>query len=338
VGALLTGPWPGGEGSIVVRDEAAVSQVREAVRAEAAAAGLERARAESLVTAASEIAHNQVRHAHGGEMLVRRIHRGGSAGVEVLARDRGPGIADPTAALRGSGGSAGGGLGVGLSAVYRLADEVDFDVRAGEGTGIAARKFVTPIPRREVAVQGRPIQGETESGDDAGFAWAGERLLLAVADGLGHGTEAREASRRAVDLAMRSPEAPAQLLSSCHRGLHGTRGAVMAVMALDWTAGQFVHASVGNVTAHLQRDRTATRFLTTPGVLGAPGPAPRIHEESSPLAARFVLVMFTDGLSSRLDPAADPALLREPPLVIAHALMTRHARAHDDALVLVATG
>jgi hypothetical protein len=48
--------------------------------------------------------------------------------------------------------------------------------------------------------------------------------------------------------------------------------------------------------------------------------------------------MFTDGLASRLDPGADAALLREPPLVIAHALMTRYGRAHDDALVLIATG
>jgi anti-sigma regulatory factor (Ser/Thr protein kinase) len=173
VGTLLSGLWPADVESIPVRDEASVALVREAIRAEAAAIALERTRAESLVAAASEIAHNQIKHARGGEVLVRRIERAGTAGVEVLARDRGPGIADPTTALRGLVGAAGGGLGVGLSAVLRLADEVDFDVRRGEGTGIAARKFVTPTPRREVAVLGRPLPGEPESGDDAVFARAG---------------------------------------------------------------------------------------------------------------------------------------------------------------------
>jgi hypothetical protein len=87
-----------------------------------------------------------------------------------------------------------------------------------------------------------------------------------VADGLGHGPEARAASRPAVALAARSPQAsPAALLSSCHEELRGTRGAVVAAISVDEEAREMVHASVGNVAAHLQRDRGATRFLSTPG-------------------------------------------------------------------------
>ena len=129
-----------------------------------------------------------------GEMAIRRIERGGVPGIEVLAQDRGKGIVDPTVALAGGDARAepGAGLGIGLGGVYRLADEVDFDVRQGEGTFIAARKFSEPVRRQEVAVLARPRPGEEEGGDEALFAWQGDDLFLAVADGLGHGPAARE--------------------------------------------------------------------------------------------------------------------------------------------------
>jgi anti-sigma regulatory factor (Ser/Thr protein kinase) len=338
MGALLTGSWPEGSSGIVVTDAAGVSLVREAVRAEAAAIGLARERAESLVTAASEIAHNQVAHGRRGEMLVRRILRRGTPGVEVLARDEGAGIRDPSAALRGE--TAGsGGLGVGLSAAYRLADELDFDVRWGEGTAICARKFKSALPRSEVAILARPCDGEALLGDDALFAWDDGGLLCAVADGLGHGPLARLPAQKAMAVVHEArSRSPAALLESCWAPLAPTRGAVMSVIRIDEAGGQLLHAGVGNVSSQLYRGRTSVHLPSTPGVVGHPGPRPRLQEDVAPLGGRHVLVMFSDGVSSRLDLSKNPELLREPPLVIAHRVLTEHGRGHDDALVLVATG
>jgi anti-sigma regulatory factor (Ser/Thr protein kinase) len=337
VDALLTGGWPEGARPIHVIDQASVSAVREAVRGAAAGVGMARDRAESLVAAASELAQNHLSHATRGEALVRAISRRGTAGVEVLARDRGPGIPDPSAALRGQGGAR-GGLGVGLSAASRLADELDFDVRWGEGTEIRARKFVSPIPRSEVAILGRPCAGETVIGDDALFVRGPDDLLCAVADGLGHGPLARVASAEAMATLRRSSAgAPVDLLERCWGPLAPTRGAVVSIARAEEATLTMVHAGVGNVASHLYGGRSTVRFVSTPGVVGKPGPRGRIHEQRTPLGGRHVLVMFTDGLSSRLDLASDPALLREPPLIIAHRLLTEHGRDHDDALVLVAT-
>jgi anti-sigma regulatory factor (Ser/Thr protein kinase) len=334
VGALLTDAAQ----PIAVRDEAAVSQVREAVRAQAATLGMTRDRAERLVAAASEIAHNQIAHARAGEVLVRAISRRGVAGVEVVARDRGPGIADPTTALRGQGQSSGDGLGVGLGAAYRMADELDFDVRPGEGTTIRARKMVSPIPRAEVAILGRPCAGESRLGDDATFAWDDGGLTCALADGLGHGELARLPAEQAMAVVAANPLRPlADQVRLCWDALGNTRGAVLSLVRIDERAGQLHHAGVGNVTTHLYRGRVSARFAATPGVVGKPGPRARLHEDMAPLGGRHVLLMFSDGLSSRLDLATD-GLLREPPLVIAHRLLTEHGRSHDDALVLVATG
>jgi hypothetical protein len=226
-----------------------------------------------------------------------------------------------------------------VSAAYRLADEIDFDVRLGLGTTIFMRKFASPLPRQEVAILARPCRGETVIGDDAAFVRGPDGLLVALADGLGHGPPAYEASCRAIAVVHGQPHmAPAELLEACGQAMAGTRGAVMAIGRIDQAAGEVLHAAVGNVTTYLHRDRQASRFSPSPGVLGAPGRSPRVQTQRAAIAGRYVLIMFSDGLSSRLDPAADPGLLREPALVIAHRLLVEHGRDHDDATVLVATG
>lgn len=334
MGPVLGAGVPPGE-RFDVDDEASIVLCREAVRRQAAAAGLETARAEAVVAAASELGHNQLAHARRGWLVVSTIDRDGVAGVEVVAGDEGRGIGDPTAALRGQPRQS-GSLGVGLSAAYRLCDEMDFDVRAGEGTWIAARKFAAPVPRSEVGIFGRPIAGEPESGDDAALLRTPQALLVAVADGLGHGPEAREASARAMAV-VRGGGEPRALLYRCHQALQDTRGAVMAVARLDHAAGVLTHAGAGNITSHLYRPRASRRFAPASCVLGARGPEPRLREEREPLLPRPLLVMFSDGVAARADISEDLELLRQPPLVIAHQLVLRHARTTDDALVLVAT-
>jgi anti-sigma regulatory factor (Ser/Thr protein kinase) len=330
---------PAGAETVPVQDEASLSLVREAIRRVAIAAGLPAERFEALVTAASELGHNQLRHGFRGSMAVRPIQRGGVAGVEVVAIDQGRGIDDPSAALRGQPRPMGarGSMGVGLSAAYRLCDEMDFDVRLGEGTYVAARKFAAPLPRTEVAVLGRPIAGESQSGDDAAFARNENELLVAIADGLGHGPEAREASSRAMTAIRDQPRAElTALLNACHVALRDTRGAVVAAARFDRTASVVSHAGGGNISTHLYRGKSTRRFASVSCVVGARGPAPRFKVESEALEPRALLVMFSDGLSSRADLTGELELLREPPLVIAHQLMLRHGRTTDDALVLVA--
>jgi anti-sigma regulatory factor (Ser/Thr protein kinase) len=332
------------EAILIIRDEADVAVAREAVRERAAAVGLPRERAESLVTAVSEVAHNQLRHAGRGELTVRTISRAGTAGVEAWAQDRGSGIGDPSTALRGRDdrAPAGTGLGIGLSGAYRLADEIDFDVRVGESTTLWLRKFVTPLPRSEVAILGRPIEGERVSGDDALFVRRDQDLLLAVADGLGHGPPAHQAAALAMGILHTAGWlSPVELLRACQAPLEKGRGAVMAVVRIDAAAEAgpaLMQAGIGNISCQLHGIREAKRLPSTPGVVGQLGPRIRINEQHDPLPPRHVLAMFTDGLSSRLDLGADPALLREPALVIAHQLLERHGRNHDDALILVAKG
>lgn len=333
--ASLLDAWTLGADTIDVRDDACVAVVRAAVRERGGSTGLSRTDTEALVTAASELAHNQLRHVGRGVVAVRAIRRGDVDGVEVIAADRGRGIADPVRALEG-GGLPEAGLGVGLAGARRLADELDIDTRMGEGTCVVARKLAGPGPRFELAIVGRPHPAERVSGDDAAWAHGEDGPRLVVVDGLGHGPRAREASE-VVAAVMRSRgarEGIEALLGDGESALSQTRGAVASIVVL--APGSVAHAGVGNVTTQLYSAGGTRRFVSAAGVLGRPGRRGRALVERVAIEDGATIVMFTDGISSRVDLASEPALLRRPALVVAHAVLQRHARDTDDALVFVA--
>jgi anti-sigma regulatory factor (Ser/Thr protein kinase) len=331
--------WLGDADAIPVLDAASVSQVRERVRAEGARIGLDAVAAASLVNVASELAHNQLAHARSGRVVVRDAVRAGARGLEVVAADRGPGIADVARALEGRG-STRGSLGVGLAAVCELADEVDVDVRIGEGTCVWARKFPggaagAAARRRRVGVYGRAYPGERVSGDDAAFRRVADTLVVGLADGLGHGDPAREASARAVRLLAESPSAAFDaVLGACHGKLAHTRGAVMTMARIEGAGGVEI-AGVGNVGAHGYALDAAWRFGGSSFVLGAPGAVLRVANEQRRVDARGMVVLFSDGIRARMDLSGERDLLREHPVVVAQRVVERFARDDDDVLVVV---
>lgn len=90
------------------------------------------------------------RHAIDGDLELR-FHHEPSPHVEVICRDRGPGIED-LESVRRDGFSRGrlllpdsprgGGLGKGLGAVERLADELRIESEPGVGTTVTVRKRI----------------------------------------------------------------------------------------------------------------------------------------------------------------------------------------------------
>ncbi len=329
--------WLGDTETIPVLDDASVSVARGCVRRLAGELGLTPEVTESVATAASELARNQLVHGREGRFTARAIERHGVRGLELVAADRGPGLGDPTRALDGAI-STSGGLGSGLAAVRRFMDELDFDIRLGEGTCIWARKFAGPVLyRSEVGIFGRPCDGERVSGDDAAFVRRDGVLTIGVVDGLGHGILARDVAAPATSLLRtRADHAPAAILRAVDNELLGTRGAVMAVARVDRLLGHIEHAGVGDVRTHIYRPRECRRFSQVAGVLGATDQRGRRYVvESEPTRDDDVIVMFSDGLTTRVDISQELQLLRRHPIVIAAHLLERFGRSNDDALVLV---
>jgi anti-sigma regulatory factor (Ser/Thr protein kinase) len=335
VGALLE-RWLDGLDAIPVVDEASVSLVRQEVRIRGPAAGLDAHAIESLAAAASELGHNHLRHAARGHIAVSLLDRGGVSGLEVTAADAGQGIADPVRALRGEPRSA-GSLGVGLSAAQRLSHEMDLDVRGGEGTCVRLRRFAVPVTRREVAILSRPCERESVCGDDALAIDTAGGLLLAVADGLGHGEPARAASEAAMDVIRAAPAlSPAELLAACGPALRSTRGAVAAIARMDPAGTALTIAGAGNVTTLVYGPGSADRTLGNPHVLGSPHRVPRFDEQRFHLDPHRTIVLFSDGLLARSDLSDEPETLRQPPIAVAQRLIERFGRRDDDVMVVVA--
>jgi len=94
-----------------------------------------------LATAISEVARNITAYAGEGEVVLRVV-RGlnGREGIEVIAQDDGPGIANVELALR-DGYTTGGGLGLGLPGARRLVDEFELQTTPGEGTIVRLVKW-----------------------------------------------------------------------------------------------------------------------------------------------------------------------------------------------------
>jgi negative regulator of sigma-B (phosphoserine phosphatase) len=163
-------------------------------------------------------------------------------------------------------------------------------------------------------------------------------LLLFVADGLGHGPEAREAADRAVRSVRQGEDlASVELLRAADAALVRSRGAVMAVVRIDEAGAAIDFAGVGNVTTQVVRFRQTRMFSGSSFVLGIPTPSPkRITSESILVDTSDVIVMCSDGISSRFTLEERRDLLHASPVEIAQHVLETFGQDNDDATVLVA--
>lgn len=116
-----------------------IAGASDIVKARAAARGLAEevnfssAEVIRIVAAAAEMARNMIEHAGRGEMILSVIAAEGRLGVQVIAHDCGPGIADVERALE---------TGLGLGGSRRLMDEFEVSSIAGAGTTVTMKKWV----------------------------------------------------------------------------------------------------------------------------------------------------------------------------------------------------
>ncbi|WP_300618810.1 ATP-binding protein [Dokdonella sp.] len=134
---------------MVVTTAEDIVTARQRGREFAHALGFAAADAILITTAIAELAGNILDYAVRGTLGLRRVedgHRNGGIGIAIRAQDDGPGIVDVQRALLG-GYSTSGRLGVGLSGVRRIMDEMTVRSGAGLGTLVIATKWLAPRPR-----------------------------------------------------------------------------------------------------------------------------------------------------------------------------------------------
>jgi anti-sigma regulatory factor (Ser/Thr protein kinase) len=318
-----------------VSDSSQVAAARRKVGELAIRIGLPQARIDQLAIVVTELATNLLKHGGGGHIHASHCDDAGGTGLELLALDRGTGMANPARCMQ-DGYSTAGSPGNGLGSIARLADTLQIYTRSGQGSAVMCRFITRPAPTRHgiLGAALAPYPGEQVCGDS--WSWSDTRrgLTIMLADGSGHGIEAARAAELAVRTFIQNAEVSCEdLVDRIHRALTATRGAAVAVARIDRAERVVRFVGLGNISAVLACPDKPRHMVSHNGTAGHV--APRIREFTYEFTEDPLVIMHSDGLTSRWNLAHYAGLMSHHPSLIAGVLLRDHRRGRDDASVVV---
>lgn len=283
---------------------------------------------------ATEAATNIVKHAGQGKMILRAV---GDGALEMLAVDKGPGMADLGRCLR-DGYSTAGSAGTGLGAIVRLSQVFDIYSQPGQGTVVLARfcDYQKPRPAEllTVGVVCIPSVEEEPCGDDWAVLEHSARSQILLVDGIGHGILAAQAAAAATEAFRKSPCLnPVDYVRAIDGPLRSTRGGALAVAEIDYANSVVRYAGVGNISGTIVTEGNSRSMVSHNGTVGHE--MHRVQEFQYPWHAQSTMVLHSDGLLGRWKLDAYPGLEARHPAVIAAVLYRDYQRGRDDVTVLV---
>ncbi|MEO6308623.1 MAG: ATP-binding SpoIIE family protein phosphatase [Nitrospiraceae bacterium] len=325
--------------SVPTSESSQVADVRRRIAALAGQVGFDETRAGVCAVIATEIGTNLVKHAKEGEIFLRTLSYGSSAGIEILALDRGPGMGNLNRALQ-DGHSTAGTSGNGLGAIGRMASEFDIHSMPGRGTALVARIWNSDaLHTREsrptvTGVVSRAMPGETVSGDGWLYHSSDRRTVCAIADGLGHGLLAAQASTCAIEsLRAHGTASLLEQIDRAHLALRATRGVALGVAEIQHDQRIVTFSGIGNIMAAVIQNGTIRNMVSQNGILGHQ--IGRVTEFQYPWSPSAILIMCSDGISTRWDLKSYEGLMSRDSSLIAAVLYRDFARGRDDATVIV---
>lgn len=292
----------------------------------------------------AEATANILRYGGGGLLILQAYQTppSRSKGLEILVLDKGPGMRNIAACLT-DGYSTGGTPGTGLGAMQRLSNFFDIYSQPGLGTALLCR-----VNHRAMAVEaahkGGPAlawgaiaiayPGEVVSGDGWSAAIQGNRALFLVADGLGHGEGAAEAAGEVVTAFHAAASLPLQgILRHCDGSLRKTRGVAAAIAEIDVENPMLRYIGIGNIFSSVYSPEKHQHLVSHAGIVGHT--ARKFQEFSYSWGKESLLIMQSDGLSTRNDFSRYQGLAARDPTLIAGVIFRDGRRGRDDATVLV---
>jgi anti-sigma regulatory factor (Ser/Thr protein kinase) len=320
---------------ISVREKTDVATAR---RSAIGVAGFDEKDAGALGIVVTEAATNLIKHAGGGDVIVRRTGSQPGSAVEILAIDQGPGIADIARSFE-DGYSTAGSPGTGLGAIARVASHCEIYTAPRKGVVLLARvgrSTAAESHSLDIGAICAPYPGETVSGDSWAIENIGDRFRLVVADGLGHGPLAAQASQAGIlAVTIQGKAQPAESMEDAHLRLKATRGSALSIADIDPGAGIVTFAGVGNVTGIIVEDQNTRRqMICVNGTLGYE--MRRAQQYQYPLPPDSLVILHSDGLSAHWSFDKYPGLFHRHPSLIAGVLFRDYRRTRDDATIVVA--
>jgi anti-sigma regulatory factor (Ser/Thr protein kinase) len=318
-----------------VADPSQVADTRRVVSDLARRIGLQQEKIDRAAIVVTELATNLLKHGGGGHIHAHPCDDADGRGLELLALDRGAGMTDPSRCMQ-DGYSTTGSPGTGLGAIARLADTMQIYTRAGQGCAVMARFVEHPARgvRPVLGVAIAPYPGERVCGDNWSWSASSNGPTIMLVDGSGHGVEAARAAEIAVRTFLDNAEAACEVVvERIHRALAPTRGGAVAVARIDAAAHLVRFVGLGNITAVVLSAGNTRHMVSNNGTAGHV--APRIREFTYDVTGAPMVILHSDGLTSRWDMAAYPGLAGQHPSLVAGVLLRDHRRGRDDASVVV---
>jgi anti-sigma regulatory factor (Ser/Thr protein kinase) len=313
---------------IPIQDPSQIGVARRIASEFAQAAGMDEQRTSALNIVIAELGNNLLQHAGGGHLYIQYIAPIGA--LDVAAIDHGRGMANVERCLA-DGFSTASTPGLGLGAVRRFATRFGAYSLMDRSTVVAARMSESK-PAPDMSVICVALDGETLSGDS--WAVSDDGLMFLVADGLGHGMFAADATRVAVEVFRKSQTlAPSAILEKMHAVMRSTRGAAAAIARVDPIRQRIYFSGIGNISCALINEGRSQSLVSHNGTLGHQ--MRRVQQFEYAYTPGDLLIMQSDGLSTHSKKGLPSSLLLQPPMVIAPLIFAEQVRGRDDATLLV---
>ncbi len=319
-------------------DRSGVAEVRRKAVDLAERLGFPTSDISNVAIVATEAATNLIKHAKQAELIIQWRNAVGVPEIEIIAIDKGPGINDLAGSL-GDGYSTTGTFGTGLGAIRRLSSKFDIHTDGTKGTALLARMRpakaeIKPPPIMEIGAVVIPKRGETACGDDWASSVNHSKIRIVVADGLGHGVLAAEASQKATQAFLEKTDlAPVDQIKHIHNSVVDTRGAVGAVAEIDIEQQQVRYSGIGNISGVIFTPEKLKSMVSHGGILGRQ--FARSREYVYPWSQESILVLHTDGLTNKWKMDDYPGLRSKQTSLIAAVLYRDANRGNDDCAVVV---
>lgn len=321
--------------TIILEKEADVGIARAEARTVAKAMGFDDLAIAQIALGVSEICHNAIRHAKGGKAIISTLNQNKILRIEV--KDNGPGIDDLHQVMQEGYSTIPTSLGIGLEVAQKSMDKFEITTTKEKGTSIVLEKYL-PIPATtlEFGIVSLPDEHYTYNGDEYLIhSFEGDKVLLAVIDGLGQGYTAHQMAISVKKIIKQYFNLPLiDLIQRCDKHLRttykGDGGVAMSLALIE--SQQLTYLGIGDTHAYLQQ---GTHFRTLSNIDGRVGGQQlrSLTTHSYPLTAGDIFILCTDGINTHV--SLDKVNRVFSAQNMANTLFNQFHRTYGDVTVLV---
>ena len=324
-----------------IEDRSFFAIIKKEVAREAEILGFSPEKIGKLQLVVAELVSNLLKFGERNrELLWKAVHLKGEVAIEILALDKGPGISSIAQALE-DGFSTSGTAGEGLGAIKRQSDYFELSSQPGQGTVVLSRIFKneefsgadTPFsfaalsvakPNEKLCGDGYFIEYEPE-----------ENFNILIIDGLGHGEGAYLAAQEAIEVYKTLPKnSPHETLRKIHVEIKKTRGGVAMAVKYNFKEEVLSFCGVGNITGKTINYQSSKFFPSFNGIVGHVMSS-RVHDHELPWERGNLLILHSDGITSRWDLTRYHQVQKSDPAILAASLYRDYSRGNDDTTIII---